>query len=65
MKACFNVIQQKSYNTQDYQRKDYVKTGWIINNNLNVRNAVLKINKSISKANSISSYDFVVRWRSW
>ena len=61
MKACFKAIQTeviRSCKFDDYIRKDNVNTCWIINNNLNVRKAIFKNNRSIIKANSVCSYDF-------
>ena len=61
MKACFSSIQKeviRDCNCKDYNRKDNAKTCWIINNNLSVRKSIFKCNRSISKADSICSYDF-------
>ena len=61
MKACFSSIQKeviRDCNYKDYNRKDNAKTCWIINNNLSVRKSIFKCNRSISKADSICSYDF-------
>ena len=61
LKGVFKTIQKeviRECNIKDYQRKDNVKTCWIIDNNTNVRKEIFKCNRGVQKARSISSFDF-------
>ena len=61
LKGCLQVIQKETIRAcdlKDYYRKDFVKTCWIIDNNAKVRKQIFKCNRSINKAESVSSYDF-------
>ena len=61
LKGVFKTIQKeviRDCGSQDYRRKDNIKTCWIIDNNINVRKEIFKCNRGFHKAKSISSFDF-------